>query len=67
MVCRGICSTMETKKFTGGFILLYIEEGYRGCRECDCMIKFSGTYCPCCGMKTTITPRRSKTMIKVYI
>lgn len=67
MVCRGICSSMETKGINGHLFYMLIEQGFRVCRGCDCMIKFPGIYCPCCGLRTTIIPRRSKYKMKMRV
>ena len=67
MVCHGNCAVMDTKSFTGSRIMLWFSLGYRGCRECNLLIKMDGIYCPCCGMRTTITPRRSKRKMEVLV
>ena len=57
MPCKGICIH---HKVVGPYA-----NGHKRCKECGLFIKWSGLYCPCCGYKLRIGPRKLKYKVKL--
>jgi DNA-directed RNA polymerase subunit RPC12/RpoP len=65
--CRGLC--LSTYKFDrqGGNSQLYLQ-GAKRCQQCDGRyIKWDGIFCPCCGTRLRLKPRKSKLKEKVLV
>ena len=54
MACRGICYRYKVHTNQG-----YIT-GAKRCspNTCDCFIMWDGAFCPCCGIRLRLSPRR---------
>ena len=57
MPCKGICIR---HKAVGPYAT-----GHKRCKECSLFIKWEGLWCPCCGYKLRIEPRKLKYKIKL--
>ncbi len=55
LTCKGICHRYKGPKpyGTGRYAL-----GQKRCNSCDIFVEWNGVFCPCCGMKLRVTPRK---------
>ena len=65
--CRGDCKTTYRFDRQGGNSQLHIQ-GAKRCQQCDGRyIRWDGIFCPCCGSRLRLKPRKSKLKEKVLI
>jgi len=59
--CRGLCKDPKYKfPRQGGNSLLYLQ-GAKRCQNCEGKyLKWEGIFCPCCGGRLRLKPRKSK-------
>ena len=57
MTCKGICVLY---KASGRYAT-----GHKRCQQCDLFIEWDGLWCPCCGYKLRIGPRKFKLKSKL--
>ena len=57
MTCKGICTRYRASN--------HYANGQKCCQVCELFIKWDGLWCPCCGYKLRIEPRKLKYKIKL--
>ena len=57
--CKGVCVRFKAKKPEGVGSRRYTE-GQKRCTICGIFLVYEGIWCPCCGYKLRITPRKSE-------
>ena len=56
MTCRGICHTHKASKpYDNNRYIL----GQKRCQTCSIFLYWDGNFCPCCGLKLRINPRKT--------
>jgi len=58
VTCKNICEKYRAKK-PFSTITRY-GTGQKRCQGCEIFINWDGNYCPCCGYKLRVNPRRTK-------
>ena len=56
-ICKGICVRHKASS--------RYSAGHKRCQVCELFIKWDGVFCPCCGYKLRIRPRKSKLKAKL--
>ena len=53
MACRNLCERLDSKTIVGKSIY---EAGKKYCRRCEVYFLDDGLFCPCCGMRSRVSP-----------
>ncbi len=63
LTCKGICHRYKAPKRNGNSRYAI---GQKRCNSCKIFVEFDGVFCPCCGMKMRVTPRKRELKEKIF-
>jgi len=62
MSCKEICLRYKAKKPQSSSRYIF---GQKRCQICSIFINWEGVFCPCCGYKLRIKPRKTQNKMKL--
>ena len=60
LMCKGVCNQAVYEKKGTVRVGMSEKETHKRCSICCVFIKWSGVFCPCCGVKLKMSPRNNK-------